>query len=176
MMGTIPSGNQIELENFNRGNPNQEMNMRNPNDFINANMHKQPQNSQVYNKPNNKMNPNVQSKTTKTSSMPPFGNVSNSDQMTGPFNKSTPTPQDQQNINGILKQPRMNRQDKQRSPEFSRNDGRRRDNYRNDDQYYDEEGDSYGDYDDEEGSYGDEYSKSYDLANQRVQSSPLKGG
>ena len=39
------------------------------------------------------------------------------------------------------------------------------------DDYYEEEGDSYGD---DEEYYSDEYSRSYDQANHRVQSSPLK--
>ena len=56
--------------------------------------------------------------------------------------------------------------------QLNRNDGHRRDNYRPDD-YYEEEGESYGE---EEEYYSDEYSRSYDQANQRVQNSPLRGG
>ena len=54
--------------------------------------------------------------------------------------------------------------------QFNRNDGHRRNNYKADD-YYEEEGESYGD---EEEYYSDEYSRSYDQVNNKQQSSPLR--
>ena len=93
--------------------------------------------------------------------IPPYGSQSQSDQVSGPYNKSTPTPNEQQNLNGILK-PSRNRGPgpNQANPadQFNRNDGHRRNNYKEDD-YYEEEGESYGD---EEEYYSDEYSRSYD--------------
>jgi hypothetical protein len=47
-------------------------------------------------------------KGSKTTSMVPFGNGTQSDQPQGPYTRSTPTPNEQQNINGILK-PSRNR-------------------------------------------------------------------